>query len=90
MTDDNEFERVDGMADAHECVMTAYRKALDALDFMFEVQREITTYPKPTSTELEKISYARSVLAVMMETFDDEYYKVIERVKEPTEGGNDV
>lgn len=74
--------RVSGMVDAHECVMVAYRKALDALDFMWEVQQEISVYPKPTVTESEKISYARSVLAVMMEMFDDEYYRVIDGVRD--------
>lgn len=85
MTDNSEFERIDGMVDAHECVMTAYRKALDAIDFMWEVEKE-----NSSDFQAEKLSYARAVLAVMMETFDDEYYKVIERVKESTEGRNDV
>jgi hypothetical protein len=85
MTDNSEFERVDGMADAHECVMTAYRKASEALDFMWEVERERTWDGKP-----DKFSFARAVLTVMMEMFDDEYYKVIEQVKESTEGADDV
>jgi hypothetical protein len=88
MTDGEELReadvnpRVEGMADAHECVMVAYRKALDALDFMWEVENQSTSFPKPTVTNAEKLSYAHSVLTVMMEAFDDEYYRVIEQVKD--------
>lgn len=80
-----ENPRAYGMADVHEAVMTAYRKAYEALDFMWEVQREITTYPKPTNTEVDKISFARSVLTVMMETFDDEYYRLVEEAKDDSQ-----
>jgi flavin-dependent dehydrogenase len=80
MIDDDENSRVAGMADAHECAMTAYRKALDAIDFTWEVEKE-----NSSDFQAEKLSYARSVLAVMMELFDDEYYRVIERVKDDTQ-----
>jgi hypothetical protein len=69
--------RVEGMADAHECVMVAYGKALDALDFMSEVFEEFGGM----SENYEKLQFARSVLAVMLEAFDDEYYRVIEGLK---------
>jgi len=78
-----ENPRVAGMADAHECVMVAYRKATEALDFMWEVENQSTSYPpKPTVTNAEKLSYAHSVLLVFWEMFDDEYYRVMEQVKD--------
>lgn len=73
-------ERIEGMADAHEAVMLAYRKASDALDFMWEVQQELVG--EASRTESGKISYARSVLATTMEMFDDEYYRIIEKAKD--------
>jgi Xaa-Pro aminopeptidase len=73
-------ERIEGMADAHEAVMAAYRKALDAIEFMVEVEGEINGWPKEKDVR-EKLSFAGGVLAVMMELFDDEYYRIIEKAK---------
>jgi Xaa-Pro aminopeptidase len=73
-------EKIEGIAEAHEAVMTAYRKALDAIDFMVEVEGEINGWPKEKDVR-EKLSFARGVLAVMMEMFDDEYYRIIEKAK---------
>jgi hypothetical protein len=68
------------MVEAHEAVMTAYRKALDAIDFMVEVEGMAGGLLKD-QTDREKLMFASGVLTVMMEMFDDEYYKVVEKAK---------
>jgi hypothetical protein len=73
-------ERIEGMVEAHEAVMTAYRKALDAIDFMVEVEGMAGGLLKD-QTDREKLMFASGVLTVMMEMFDDEYYKVVEKSK---------
>ena len=73
-------ERIEGMVEAHEAVMTAYRKALDAIDFMVEVEGMAGGLLKD-QTDREKLMFASGVLTVMMEMFDDEYYKVVEKAK---------
>jgi hypothetical protein len=74
-------ERIEGMADAHEAVMAVYRKALDSIDFMVEVEGEIKGWPKEKDVR-EKLFFTTGVLTVMMEMFDDEYYKIIEKAKD--------
>lgn len=76
-------EKIEGMAMAYMVADSAHRKALQALDFMFEVEAEMV---QKTGRDRARIEFAQAVLGVTFQLFEDAYYEAIDSVKGESDG----